>query len=524
MARIRRGSGVREADLLARAKALRGSVEPLLPKLSADCPRDRFDRLRQELEEVRASEEDAKRLERLARHGDPLARAYAGLLRFALEPSAPTVVAFAVPGGEVSYAPLARTDKEAEVAVQHSDEPDRLMLGYLPWARKGFHFFATRRSLWCTGKSPRPPPEFLAERIAEQPYRLVEDAPHRRFDCTHLAAGEARPFLEVGWPGADRWFRICRRCAKDDRHLLSSLSDGAIVPDPPSEFPVSASLNADCRAGPGCVHSELPELPRALRNRYEFGRLSDGQLIDEYLLELKPRLERTPRTTLVAGGTCFGSDLDAFLAALKPTPGEQAALRAVLEGQAGLFAVDEPSASRALEKLWSAHAEEIVRAIVRDPAEAQRLVDEARGAPGRVAEILKRAQRRSEAQELLGTLPQYDRLTTEAAWSDRIARAHRTGGDDAAERAISESMPTDGKLRGVAYAFLLALGRTGSHAWQFTSTEKEFGVALEPKTRALLAAAPSGYHDALSGLLSAAGVVGWGTLRLPSAGAEARQK
>lgn len=513
MARIRRGSGIREADLLARAKALKSSVEPLLPRLIEDCPSDRFDRLREELEGVRTYADDAKRLEKLARHGEPIARAYAGLLRFALEPSTPTLVAFPVPGGEVSYAPLARTDKESEVAVQQSDDPARLLLGYLPWARKGYHFFATRRALYCTGRSPSPPREFLAEKIAEQPYRLTEDAAHARYDCVHLAAGESRPYLEVGWPGAGRSFRVCRRCAKDDRHLLSALSDGAIVPDPPQEFPVSASLNVACRGGAECVHATLPELPRALRSRYELGRLSDAQLVDEYVLELRPRLERADRPTFVAGGTCYGADLGAFLEALKPTAGERAALNRVLASEPGLFEVDEPSASRALEKLWSAHAEEILRAIVRDPAEAQRLVDEARGAPGRVAEILKRAQRRSETQELLETLPQYDRLAPEAAWADRIARAHRTGGDAAAERAIADALPREGKLRGVAYAFLLALGRHGPHAWQFSPTEKEFGVALEPKVRGLLAAEPAGYHDALAALLTSAGVVDWGTLR-----------
>jgi hypothetical protein len=512
MARIRRGSGVREADLLARAKALKQSVGPLIPKLTADCPSDRFDRLREELENVRANQDDEKRLDRLARHGDPIARAYAGLLKFALDPSAPAVVAFPVPGGEVSYAPLARTEKEAEAAVQQSDEPDRLLLGYLLWARRGFHFFATRRTLWCTGRSPAPPAEFLQERIAEAPYRFVERAAEHRLECTHLAGGDSRPYLEVDWPGAGRTFRVCRRCVKDDRHLLSSLSDGAAVPDPPEEFPVRAALNVDCRGGPDCVHASLPELPRSLRTRYELGRLSDAQLLDEYLLELKPRLDRARRPTFVAGGTCFGGDLNAFLTALGPTPPERAALEAVLGAESGLFAVDEPSASRALEKLWSTHAEEIVRAIVKDPDEAARLVDEARGAPGRVAEILKRAQRRSETQELLGTLPRYARLAPEAAWADRVARAHRAGGDGPAERAIVESLPREGKLRGIAYAFLLALGRTGAHAWQFSSTEKEFGVVLQPKARALLDAPPDAYHASLGALVTAAGVADWGVL------------
>ena len=517
MARIRRGSGVREQDLLARAKVLRGSVDPLLPRLTADCPTERFDRRRAELEEVREARDDARRLERQTRWGDPLARAYAGLLKFALEPSHPTVVSFPLPAGDVSYAPLARTDREAEVAVQQSDDPERLLLGYIDWARKGFHFFAARRTLWCTGRSSRPPDEFRTEKVVDLPYRLQEDPAHHRFECPHLAAGEPRPFLEVGWPGAETAFRVCRRCAKEERHLLSSLSDGTAGPDPTEEFPVRAELNVRCQGGPDCVHAGLPELPRSLHRDYEYGKLGDARLLDAYVAELRTRIERTGRPTFVAGGVCFGDRRAEFLDALHPSPVERRALEAVLASVGGYFEVDEPSSSRALERLWSDHAETIVRTIVRDPAEARRLVDGARGAPGRVAEILKRAQRQSEEREVLEALPQYRGLAREAEWVDRVARAHRTHGDAGAERTILQSLPREGKERGLAYGLLIALGRANAHAWQFSATEKEFGSSLADRARELFAATPADYHRALDGLLQRAGVANWG-VREPGPG------
>jgi hypothetical protein len=515
MPRLRKGSGLREADLLARAKALRSSVELLLPKLSADCPRDRFDRLRAELEEVRAVADDERRLARLARWGEPLPRAYAGLLRFALDPSPPSVVAFPTAHGDASYAPLAATDREAEVAVQRSDEPDRLLFGYLEWARKGFHFYATRKTLWCTGRSAEPPAEFVAERLAGLPYRLLEEPAHHIYRCSHLAAGEPRPFLEVGWPGAGLSFRVCRRCVKDDRHLLSSISEGAATPDPEAEYPVTTELNVSCRGNDSCVHRSLPSVPRALLKRYGLGRLADAQLLDGYLGELRPRIERAGQPTLVAGGVCYGSDASAFVDALGPSPVERKALLAVVGKIDGAFEVDEPSASRALERLWADHAEEIVGVIVPDPAQARRLVDEARGAPGRVAEILKRLQRRSEEQELLDTLPRYDRLATEAAWTDRVARAYRVSGDSGAERAVVQTLPREGKERGLGYGVLLAIGRAPAHAWQFSPTEKEFGQSLQPRIAELLRAPAERYHDCLDALLRAAGVADWGTVAEP---------
>ncbi len=511
MARIHRGSGVREQDLVARARSLSDSVAPLLPRLLAGCPTERFDRRREELEEVRQARDDPRRLEKLSRWGDPLARAFAGLLKFALEPTTPAVVSFPLPGGAVSFAPLARTDREAEVAVQQYDDPARLLLGYIDWARKGYHFFAGRRTLWCTGRSARPPPEFRVEKIAGLPYRLLEDGAHHRYDCPHLKDGESRPFLEVTWSGAELAFRVCRRCAKDDRHLLSSLSDGTASPDPIEEFPVRALLNVRCEGGPGCVHAELPELARALRRGYELGRVSDARLIDDYLAELRPRIERADRPTFVARGTCYGGDRARFLSALAPTPLERQALEAVLGEWSGYFEVDEPSASRALERLWPDHAEAILESIVDDSAEVRRLVEDARAAPGRIAEILKRAQRQSEEREVLEALPRYTQLAREAAWVDRIARAYRTHREAGAERAILQSLPREGKERGLAYGFLVALGRASPHAWQFSPTEKEFGTALAERAHLLLAAPTPGYHTALDRLLQQAGVVDWGT-------------
>jgi len=510
VARVRRGSGVREHDLLARAKVLRGSVDPLLPRLGPDCPPERFEKRRTELEEVREARDDAHRLQKLSRWGDPLARAYAGLLHFYLDPKNLAVVAFPLPGGEVSYAPFARTDREAEVAVQQSDDPNRLLLGYLEWARKGFHFFATRKILVCTGPSASPPPEFRQETIAELPYRLLENTAQHRFECVHLQAGEPRPFLEIGWPGAETAFRVCRRCAKDDRHLLSSISEGTAGPDPSSEFPVSAEPNVRCKGGPECVHASLPPLPRAVKRDYELGKLSDTGLLDAFATDLAARVARTGRVTLIAGGICYGDQLGPFLDALAPTPVERRALEAVLGSWTGPFEVDEPRASRALERLWNEHAETIVRTIVRDPKEARRLIEETRASPGRVAELLKRAERSSEERVLLGTLPRYSRLAREAAWVDRVAREYRTHREAGAERAILQSLPTEGKERGLAFAFLRALGRDNAHSWQFSETEREFGSALGDRARDLLSAPAEGYHAALDRLLQAAGVADWG--------------
>src|ERR1700686_2109094 len=138
--RARRASGGREGELIQRAGQLRKSFEVLLPELSRDCPPERFDKLRAELQRVREIRDDEKALGKVSRWADPMARAYAGLLKFYLDPELPGVLVAPFPTGEVSFAPLGGAPKEAQVAVQQSDDPRRVILGYLEWARKGFHF------------------------------------------------------------------------------------------------------------------------------------------------------------------------------------------------------------------------------------------------------------------------------------------------------------------------------------------------------------------------------------------------
>jgi hypothetical protein len=507
--RVRRASGGREGELLKRAAHLREGVGPLLPKLTPECDTEPFDKLRTALEEIREVRDDEKRLDRVSRFADPMVRAYAGLLRFYLEGELPAIMVAQFPGGEISFAPLGGAPREAQIAVQQSNDPRKLLLGYLTWARKGFHFFATPNTLFCTGRSGRPPGEFLSAQLTTLPYRL-QPGPQGRYDCLHLARSEPVPFVAVHWTDAGRSFRVCRRCAKPDHQLLASLTEGLSVPKPESTFTVETNLNVDCHGGERCVHRQLPELPRNLEKQYLYGRLSDAELLDAYRAALLPRLEGVGTPVFVAAGRCYGADMAKFLDALNPTREERLALERVLPDVGGLFDIAAARASRALEKLWPDHAATIVESIVPDPEEAARLVREAKNSPGRVSELLKRAAQATAEARLLNALPHYASLRPEAAFVDRVARAQRTQGSKGAEKVLIQHLPREGKERGIGYGLLVALGSDRPHTWQFTDTEKQFGQALAPLASSLLNAPPEGYHEALGALLGAAGVADWG--------------
>jgi hypothetical protein len=509
MPRVRRASGGREEALLKAVEGLRRSVAPLLPERTRDCPPEPFERLEARFEEIRSFREDARRLDRLRRWGEPFGRALAGFYRFYLEPELPALVPARVGGSEVAFAPLARAPAEYQIAVQQYADPRRLLLGYLRMARKGWYFYALPDRLLCPGRDARPPGEFLRKQDAGLPYRF-ERAPDGggTYLCPHLAQGERVPWLGVEWASAGRSFRICSGCARDDAQLLGAVGAGLAQPKADRAFGVVADLNVDCRGGPDCPHQQLPGLSRGLERRYVAGRLSDRELLQQFARETEPAVAGAGRRVLMAGGVCFGTNAAAFLDALHPNRVERAALEKVLPRVDGLFAIPDPTASQALERLWRGHAEAIVAAIERDPEEAARLVAEARASPGRVSELLRRAAQRAAEREVLAALPQYSQLAPEAVFVDEVARSYRVGGHGAAERRIEQALPREGKQRGIAWGLLLALGRSAPHTWQFSETERKFGESLELPARALLEVPPSDYDRALGELLAVAGVTG----------------
>lgn len=508
--RIRRASGSREDELVRRATRLRQSVDPLLPRLAGEADRASYDKLRQALEAVREDRDDAARLGRVGRFADPLVRAYAGLLAFYLEPELPAFAVARYPAGEISFAPLNAAPKEAHIAVQNADDPHRLLLGYLERARHGEHFFATDDALYATGASPEPPEAFLTALRKHLPYRLEVVEGGRRWACTHRAREEPVPSLRVHWNGPEITFELCERCARDDRQLLSRLTEGVAVPKPDRVFETDASLNVLCPPSRACPHQRLGGLDRTQRREYVFGNRSDRAILREFRQSATDALRSTGQTVYVAAGHCYGAERGAFLDALQPTPPERRALEAALGEPSGLVEVDEAAASPVLERLWPQRAEPIAEAITGSPAEARRLMAEISSSGGRVADRLRRAAQQAADRQRLGQLPRYEGLSAEAARADGCARAFRVGGAAEAVRRALEGLPPAGRERGVAYGFLAALGGAEPHNWQFADTERNFGLALAPSARQMLEAPDAEYDGALAGLMAAAGVADWG--------------
>ncbi len=527
MPRIRTTSGGREGELLARARALRKEPSLLLPRLAKGIPTGPFDKVERDLMAVQEAKKDLAELKRLSGKGEDLARAYAGLLYYAEE--RPNVLAIVArhPTGDIPYLPLANSSKESQIAVQYYDDPRRLLLGYVHLARGGFfggggfHFYALEDGILCTGKEADPPPEFVRAALEQLPYRLAPPVPKDAASggrteggnvlvCQHLARGDAAAHLLVRWRSVGRTLKVCERCAREDAHLVASLSESMAIPNLEGEFEVDAVLPVRHQHEGSCPLARLPDLPPSLEKRYRAGKMSDAELLKAYREEVDRVLDGVRSTVLVAGGRCYQDDVGKFLDALEPTPAERRALTKVLPHVGHPLISPEARAGKVVELLWKDHALDLLRAAGASEEEARRRETEARNAPGRASEVLNRVAQQVREEAAVAQLPAYRGLVPEAELADRLARLLRTAGAAEVERRISRESPPEGKVRGITWAFLLALGKEGSQAWRFSDTEKEFGAALAPAARRLLEASSSEYHEALNALLLEAGIPTWG--------------
>lgn len=520
MPRIRKTSGGKEETLLSRARELRRDPSVLLPELAPGCPEAPFERIRTELDNVKESADDPEALKRLMVRGEDLARAYAALLYFAEERPEAVMAVARYPTGEIPYLPLGSASPEGHIAVQYYNDPKRLLIGYLQMARPrllgpgGFHFYAMQRRVICTGREATPPAEFLSATISRLPYRLAPGGSTEEGDlrvCVHLQRGEKAPYLEVHWEAARASFRVCRRCVRGDAHMLSSLLESMAVPDPGGVFALSLAYPLEHKHGGECPVRAIPSMGSSEERTYRKGRLSDADLLAGYLKQAEESILSYRGAAFVAAGRCYGGDAPAFIAGLSPTPAEKVALESVVPALNSPILVPDATAGKALEFLWKEHAEELIEAMGVGGEEAERLVAEFRNSPGRVSELLERLFRKGREMEVLATLPDYADMVPEATFCVDASRVFRTHGASTLEQRLITTLPEGGKVRSLAWAFLLTFGSAAErHKWRFTEKEQEFGAALQPAAKRLLEASPADYHDAMAALLSAAGVTSWG--------------
>lgn len=486
-----------EGDILARVRELADDPALATPacvgRCVLFCP---FKAARQRNLRVHAARDDPQRLLSFARRGNRLSRAYAAAVLVSREDKLPYIAELRLPFGSLPYVIRGKALPLELAGLQHHDDPRaRLLAARNAVKSRGLHVYSVGDRMVCTGKRPMPPREFVEQEL--DALDLAERTPGR-FTCEHGGA-EAGDALVLRWEPASVTVEVCAECA-DESNTLHAILEHMATPNPRTEFIVEAPLAPLKGAGA----PPPPAAPETGVRDYLQGAIGDAALIERARAARVAALRAGTGAAFVAGDRWFGSDAAAFIDALEPSDVERAALAAALAGLDRPVVVERASPVRALAEVWRDRGREALRAAAGGDAATADALYHPDATPEDVGDALKRAAARGAKARVQAVLPSFRRLPAPAALADAIARAHRADGADAARR-LAQQKASGGRDRGVALAFLRALGSSEGQDWRFSRVDQELADALDPDARALLECPPGEYSDVLARLARAAG-------------------
>jgi hypothetical protein len=497
-------SKVRERDLIAKAEALKENHELILPTCSEKCRACPFIRTRVHLERVARSKEDPRKLEKLAAKGDKLARAYAATIGLAHDKKAPYLASAKYPKGTAMFALRGKTSREKLIGVQNYDSPRWRVLSVLDLVKKrGLHFYSYNDSFVCTGRTPRPPADYI-RMAAESVGATRED--DRGHYCPHDP--ESTNHIEYSWVGSDKSVFLCDACATRTKNALSKLAEGMAVPNVLNNVEVSIRRplkeEADATGCEGLL--EMP-VDKSLLDEYSSGKIGDRELIDKHMENVNKDLTRRTRKVFVKGDRCYGEDVDAFVTAMTDDPLEAKALKGLLE-DIGHPVVVGPgdTVNKLMATYWVDHGRKALRAVVSEKL-ADSYFDDSDEAVKSPMKIIRRAAKKSEHEAVDSKIPRYDGLGTYGRFVDSVIRAYKAGGLTAANSILDAESSADHRMRSIAHAFDLSLGIT-TRAWRLTEEEKQFGDHLRKYAAKLMESkGTEDHHTAFVAFMREAGVI-----------------
>ncbi len=509
MARKRRG-GLRarappksqERALVERAKAVIDDFSPLLPECTPSCKSSTFLKVERALSRVQKFAGNQQRLEKLALRGDMIARAYAGLLLIAESGRVPYTAAAPTPFGEAIYAVRGKVDSKVMLGIQNYNDKRLLLLAYMPYAlKKGLYLYATKEHLYCTGKNPHPPEEYVKEALARIPYSLKRNG--SSLTCKHLNDSSSVPYIRIAWQSADLEISVCEKCLSDDVNIFAKLTESMGSKNPLDDFEIDAVVELEALSDPkNCPRFEKRGIKK-IRDAYIHGKLSDKAFMERS--KSSGEYGKDGRY-LIIGRKCYGEDERAFVDALNPKDRHRQVVEEFVRKRKGPIILESPSVNKLLAYSWDEWGEDALESYMKSTSLAKSVWEAGMNMLDNPLAAIDNAIEHMEADLKLSRLPSYGELPPAANFCDTVAREYRVGGRDAAIHAIDEREGKNEHIKALGYAFLTALGSQKGKEWRYTRTERELGEFLAPRAKKLLEYEGEDYHRALLELLKYAGV------------------
>ncbi len=511
-----------QAELLKRARELAEDPSPLVPEASGPHQRT-ANRLQRRLEKISRAKDNERRLKGFLKRGPELTRAYANLLMVAASDQAERMASTNTPVGSLKYAVRGMAPRQASVAVQHFRYPEVRVLAYRDITRKTHALvWATPKGVALTGRKD-PPPDGWSQTMLEHVEADLQrsDKEPDVFHCPHLEPGpESRDrsplALEIEIPAGPTRFRVCEECAHSrlkerGKGLLPTVA-GLVLGLKHKQIEVR--IRGTPRV---CVHEgecawirNVPPVPEQTLIAYREGRRSEAEVIDKLLPLWEDRVREADDRLLVAGGDCYGDDETAFLEAIGETGERRDVLKRFLALAPRVVIAKDATMNHVLEACWEV-APRVLKELHPYKGELEQLLKKhAKSPPAAIVDEILEARR---ALAVLKGYPRYSQLPPAARSADRIARAHRTGGEAGMIAAVEKELDGHNPHKGVLWAALRLAGQHETHRWRFDKISIEAGEFLEGTLKELTETGADSYHEKLAQLHTLAG--GEGSLPKP---------
>lgn len=309
--------------------------------------------------------------------------------------------------------------------------------------------------------------------------------------CGHTSGGLLK--IKIKSLGAE--ISICGDCAKETSTLPHIISRHfAKNPLEDIEVRIEHSFHS---AG----QEDFEIVSGDLLAKYSKGAISDAALIGAVLKDKANDLRGKNVATYIIGDKNLGSDLDAFISALRGTDLELRALDAFLKETGKPVIIKSDRASEALGLFWKDDYRRLIE-LVSDAEVALSLGDVSKSVP---ADALREAHSTYISRDVVRGLPDFGkRAGPFTVLADSLAKAYKVGGLEFLQDEVASSTKRDWKHRALALAFIVAAGGEDENH-KLKPDEVEFAKFLVPFAKQLLEASGDTYRENMNTLLTALG-------------------
>lgn len=506
-ARIKTGAKTatktQERAMLDKLAFLADHPEALVPEWLGDG-RNPFTKLSRKLSKRQRLRGKERRLRWSAR-GKHLWNGYAASLLVLEGQKIPSFAALKFQGRDVKFVYRTGTGRNALIGVQHFDDPQARLLGYIEFARKrGLYLLSGDERFVALRPGTPAPPEFLLELFALK--NVAVETAEGGVHCPHARDPTWRYRYRVpdlGWTA-----ELCLACVKGIGGAFHEFLEARIL-GPHSKIRVTHTFQGD-------AYTLRPESSRTLyavlfdsatrraqgearENYLSYSDLELAQWTRDALLKV---LEATPDGYLLVGDELWLANFPQAAQAYGSTDLERRALAAAFGREAPRVRVSDKSLHKILEPYWRNHARAILTEVAGGLLHEQELAQVERLPP---SDALNTLARILGSRERFKEFLQFDNLHPVLDFVVKCLQVQRSG----EHRVLKEKLHTgarDPTTRGVALALARAWGEASNLEWQYAAHEKDHASFLEPYVREVVGAGPPQFTEAIGKLAQSLGL------------------